>query len=217
MKIDRMQAFSDGVYAILITILVLDFKVPDYQAGHLLLALFKQWPTMFAYIISFLYIGTIWLFHHDFFQTLKKTNASVNVINLVMLFSVTLIDFPTALVANTLISKNSADMQVAFIYYDFVALFISFTFAWLYTYVRKHPELTTMKANQKRFYAAIKYDPVRSVSIYGVAILMTFISIWVGAMLLLAGIIYHFIAYLRLSYSIRHVFIFGEGPDRRNK
>ncbi|GEL14791.1 TMEM175 family protein [Pediococcus cellicola] len=203
MKIDRMQAFSDGVYAILITILVLDFRVPNYQNGYLLGALLKQWPTMFAYLVSFLYIGTVWLFHHDFFQTLKYTNIGLNVINLVMLFSVTLIDYPTALVANTLISGVTTDMRVAFVYYDIIALFISLTFAWLYTYVRKHPELTTMRNNQKHFYAAIKFDPVRSVSIYGLAIVATFFSIWVGAFLLLTGIVYHFVAYLRLSYSMR--------------
>ncbi len=205
MKVDRMQAFSDGVYAILITILVLDFNVPEYRAGHLLAALVKQWPTMFAYIVSFLYIGTVWLFHHDFFQTLKLTNTSLNVINLVMLFSVTLIDYPTALVAHSLTVGNVADMWVAFIYYDLVALFISLTFAWLYTYVRHHSELTKMKQDQQHFYQAIKFDPIRSVSIYGLAILATFFSIWLGTFLLLAGIVYHFVAYLRLSKSMRHV------------
>lgn len=203
MKIDRMQAFSDGVYAILITILVLDFKVPDYHAGSLLMAVLRQWPTMFAYIVSFLYVGTIWLFHHDFFQTLKETNTGLNVINLVMLFSVTLIDYPTALVANTLISQNRTDMQVAFVYYDIIALFISFTFAWLYTYVRNHPEMTRMKSDQPTFYQAIKYDPVRSVLIYGAAIVATFFSIWLGTFLLLAGVGYHFVAYLRLSKSMQ--------------
>ncbi|MGI6024461.1 TMEM175 family protein [Pediococcus parvulus] len=203
MKIDRMQAFSDGVYAILITILVLDFKVPDYHAGSLQMAVLRQWPTMFAYIVSFLYVGTIWLFHHDFFQTLKETNTGLNVINLVMLFSVTLIDYPTALVANTLISQNRTDMQVAFVYYDIIALFISFTFAWLYTYVRNHPEMTRMKSDQPTFYQAIKYDPVRSVLIYGAAIVATFFSIWLGAFLLLAGVGYHFVAYLRLSKSMQ--------------
>lgn len=203
MKIDRMQAFSDGVYAILITILVLDFKVPDYHAGSLLMAVLRRWPTMFAYIVSFLYVGTIWLFHHDFFQTLKETNTGLNVINLVMLFSVTLIDYPTALVANTLISQNRTDMQVAFVYYDIIALFISFTFAWLYTYVRNHPEMTRMKSDQPTFYQAIKYDPVRSVLIYGAAIVATFFSIWLGAFLLLAGVGYHFVAYLRLSKSMQ--------------
>lgn len=203
MKIDRMQAFSDGVYAILITILVLDFKVPDYHAGSLLMAVLRQWPTMFAYIVSFLYVGTIWLFHHDFFQTLKETNTGLNVINLVMLFSVTLIDYPTALVANTLISQNRTDMQVAFVYYDIIALFISFTFAWLYTYVRNHPEMTRMKSDQPTFHQAIKYDPVRSVLIYGAAIVATFFSIWLGTFLLLAGVGYHFVAYLRLSKSMQ--------------
>lgn len=64
MKIDRLQAFSDGVFAILLTLLVLDFKVPDYQAGHLSQAVIAQWPTLAAYVLSFFYVGTLWLFHH---------------------------------------------------------------------------------------------------------------------------------------------------------
>lgn len=119
-------------------------------------------------------------------------------------FSVTLIDYPTALVSNSLIMGNVADMRVAFIYYDLVALFISLTFAWLYSYVRHHPELTQMKKDQQHFYQAIKFDPIRSVLIYGLAIVATFFSIWLGTFLLLAGIVYHFLAYLRLSKSMRH-------------
>lgn len=74
MKIDRLQAFSDGVFAILLTLLVLDFKVPDYQAGRLSQAVIAQWPTLAAYVLSFFYVRTLWLFHHDYFAKIKQTN-----------------------------------------------------------------------------------------------------------------------------------------------
>lgn len=51
MKTGRLQAFSDGVFAILITILVLDFKVPSYTPGHLITAVLHQWPTLAAYVL----------------------------------------------------------------------------------------------------------------------------------------------------------------------
>ncbi len=53
-KSDRIQAMSDGMFAILITILVLDFKLPDYQEGHLFEAMLKQWPILLAYVVSIL-------------------------------------------------------------------------------------------------------------------------------------------------------------------
>ncbi|WCE42752.1 TMEM175 family protein [Lactiplantibacillus plantarum] len=65
MKTDRFQAFSDGIFAILITILVLEFHIPDYQPGHLLAALLAQWPLILSYVFSYFYVGTLWLFHHE--------------------------------------------------------------------------------------------------------------------------------------------------------
>ena len=64
MKSDRVQAFSDGIFAILITILVLEFRLPRYTAGALAAAVLAQWPILFAYVLTFSYIGILWLFHH---------------------------------------------------------------------------------------------------------------------------------------------------------
>ncbi len=73
MKIDRLQAFSDGVFAILLTLLVLDFKVPDYQAGHLSQAVIAQWPTLAAYVLSFFLCGDIMVVSSRLFCE-NKTN-----------------------------------------------------------------------------------------------------------------------------------------------
>ena len=87
MKISRLEAFSDGVFAILITILVLDFKVPAYHTGYLWEAVLQQWPVLAAYILSFTYIGILWLFHHDLFNTFAKIDRNINLLNLLMLFT----------------------------------------------------------------------------------------------------------------------------------
>ena len=198
MKVSRFQAFSDGVFAILITILVLEFRLPDYQNGHLLSALLHQWPLLLSYSFSFFYVGTLWLFHHDYFSLLRRLDRGINLLNLLLLFSVSLIDYPTSLVATTLTSGNSADLRTAFIVYDLVALFISATFSVLYRYLQDHPSLQ-QKGIKPELFRGIRFDPLRSVSIYLLVIGATFWSLWLGAVLLAAGIIFHFIAYLHLS------------------
>jgi len=201
MKTDRFQAFSDGIFAILITILVLEFHIPNYHAGQLLQALLAQWQLFLSYAFSYFYVGTLWLFHHDYFSMLKHIDRNVNMLNLLMLFSITLLDYPMSLVADALTSGNRADMQTAFIVYDLVALFISATFYLMYAYLHHHPELKNAAVSTD-FYAAIKFDPVRSVTIYGLAIVVTFWSVWFGALLLAMGIIFHFFAYLRMSQQL---------------
>ncbi|PMD67886.1 TMEM175 family protein [Companilactobacillus nuruki] len=195
---DRLLAFSDGVFAILITILVLEFTVPQFQSGHLLIAMVHQWPILIAYIVSYFYVGTLWLFHHDYFNALESIDRNLNLINLLMLFTITLINYPMALVADTLSRGNLNDIRVAFITYDFVALIISFMFYVLYSYIGKHHELKS-KEMQDAAFAKNKYDPIISVSLYILAIISSLFSIPIGAIFLLAGIGFHFVAYLRLS------------------
>ncbi|KRN99301.1 TMEM175 family protein [Companilactobacillus kimchiensis] len=195
---DRLLAFSDGVFAILITILVLEFTVPAFKTGHLLTAMIHQWPILVAYVVSYFYVGTLWLFHHDYFNALKAIDRNLNLINLLMLFSITLINYPMALVADTLSMGNTNDIRVAFIAYDLVALVISAMFHILYRYIARHPELQS-DAMLKSESDKNRFDPLVSMSLYVLAILASIFSIPLGAIFLLAGIGFHFIAYLRLS------------------
>ena len=91
MSKSRLEAFSDGVFAILITILVLEFHVPEYHQGRLAAAIAQQWPEFLAYAVSYFYVGTLWLFHHDYFASLKVIDRNLNLINLLSMFSVTLL------------------------------------------------------------------------------------------------------------------------------
>lgn len=195
---DRLLAFSDGVFAILITILVLDFTVPTFKMGHLLIAMVHQWPILVAYIVSYFYVGTLWLFHHDYFQALKSIDRKLNLINLFMLFSITLINYPMALVADTLSRGNLNDIRVAFIAYDLIALLISGTFHILYAYIKRHPELKSKRMIAADF-SKNRFDPITSMSLYVLSIVTTIFYLPLGAVLLLAGIIFHFVAYLHLS------------------
>ena len=211
MKIGRLQAFSDGVFSILLTLLVLDFKVPSYQSGRLTQAVLNQWPILVAYGLSFFYVGTLWLFHHDYFAKIKETNWQLNVLNLVILFTVTLINYPTSLLAESIAHQQHNDMQFAFSYYALVALLISAMFWLLYRFMAQHRELTGYHQNHERFYQRTKNDPLKSVTIYLVALIGIQINLWLGAVLMIAGNVFHFIAYLRLSQGIEQYGLIKKG------
>nr|WP_161004526.1 TMEM175 family protein [Furfurilactobacillus milii] len=201
MSKSRLEAFSDGVFAILITILVLEFHVPEYHQGHLAAAIAQQWPEFLAYAVSYFYVGTLWLFHHDYFASLKAIDRNMNLINLLSMFSVTLLDYPMSLVATAIAERNSADIRVSFMIYSAVAFFISAVYYLLYHYLYLHQQL--MDKNHFMFDRNIKMDPLRSMTLYGLAIIMSTWSNWIGGILLLSGIAFHFIAYLHLSRNRR--------------
>lgn len=197
----RLEAFSDGVFAILITILVLEFHVPEYHQGHLAAAIAQQWPEFLAYAVSYFYVGTLWLFHHDYFASLKVIDRNLNLINLLSMFSVTLLDYPMSLVATAIAERNTADIRVSFMIYSAVALFISSVYYVMYRYLYTHQQM--MDKNHFVFDRGIKMDPLRSIALYGLAIITSIWSNWIGGLLLLAGIAFHFIAYLHLSRNRR--------------
>ena len=92
----RVEAFSDGVFAIVVTLLVLDLKEPEHAPGELLQALVKQWPAYLGYFASFLYVAVIWLNHHQAFIAIRRVDRGVHLANLTLLFTTALIPFPTA-------------------------------------------------------------------------------------------------------------------------
>jgi uncharacterized membrane protein len=96
----RIEAFSDGVYAIAITLLVLELKVPHgLDARGLREALVHQWPAYAAFLVSFLSIGIMWINHHRLFGLIRRSDEGLLVLNGLQLLTVTVVPFPTALVA----------------------------------------------------------------------------------------------------------------------
>lgn len=98
---NRLEAFSDGVFAIAITLLILDLKVPhDLPPGtSLLRALARQWPSYLAFLGSFATIGIMWINHHRLFGMIARVDQGLLVLNGLLLLCVTVVPFPTALVA----------------------------------------------------------------------------------------------------------------------
>lgn len=99
----RIEAFSDGVFAIVITLLILDIKVPDkipeaMVATQLLQKLFELWPKFLSYVISFWVIGVLWVTHHNAFHYIKRSDQVLLWLNILFLMCVAFIPFPTALI-----------------------------------------------------------------------------------------------------------------------
>lgn len=77
MSSNRVEAFSDGVFAIAITLLILDIKVPDAADGRLAHELLNAWPSFASYFVSFLVIGIIWVNHHAIFRYIQHVDRPV--------------------------------------------------------------------------------------------------------------------------------------------
>jgi uncharacterized membrane protein len=141
MGVGRMEAFSDGVLAIVITLLILDVKVPAAAGGHLGRALAEQWPQYTAYLISFLVVGIIWLNHHATVQLLARTDHTVQVLNLLLLLPISVLPWPTAVLAEYVHQGTAGDQRVAVVLYGATSTLMALAFNVLWRYVLRHPEL----------------------------------------------------------------------------
>jgi uncharacterized membrane protein len=95
---DRLATFSDGVIAVIITIMVLELKAPEEPTFSALLPL---WPTAISYAVSYLFIAIIWLNHHHLLRFVRHTTPALIWVNFAHLFGVSLVPFATAWIART--------------------------------------------------------------------------------------------------------------------
>src|ERR1700737_4644422 len=118
---DRLEAFSDGVLSITITLLVFDIVRPEYESGHLLDKLLAQWPNYIAFLASFFYVGIIWLNHRAVFSRVRYCNRSLHLANLFLLLTSGLIPFPTAVLSAAIQGGNEFDAGGAVALYAAIA------------------------------------------------------------------------------------------------
>jgi uncharacterized membrane protein len=124
----RLEALSDGVYAIAITLLVLDIAVPVSAGAHLLGAVGRLWPSYLAYAVSFSTIGASWLGHNVITEYLDRADAVFVRLNLLLLFLIAFLPFPPRLFADY-IGKNGPE-RVAATFYG-LSLLLSSTLLWV--------------------------------------------------------------------------------------
>ena len=124
MSKERVEAFSDGVLAVAITLLALDLHVPT--SGHLAHELARQWPNYVAYVVSFLTIGIIWINHHAMFRRLTAVDHAVLTLNLVLLLMICVLPFTTALMARYLTASHGSNLAAAVYAGSFLGMSIAF-------------------------------------------------------------------------------------------
>lgn len=163
----RIEAFSDGVLAIIITIMVLELKVPHSENLQDLKPLI---PVIISYVLSFIYIGIYWNNHHHMMQIVKKVNGSILWLNMHLLFWLSLIPFATAWMGENHFSKWPV------ILYGFILLMAAIAY-----YFLAH-SLISFHGKESTLAAAIGKDKkgVISVIMYITGIILAFINSWFG-------------------------------------
>lgn len=111
----RLEAFSDGVFAIAITLLVLEIAIPAGSSDDLLQAFLDEWPSYLAYVVSFSTIGAIWLAHSAITEYLDRADGLLIRLNLLLLMVVSFLPFPTKLLAEY-IKEDEAERVAATVY-----------------------------------------------------------------------------------------------------
>ena len=173
MNKNRLEAFSDGVIAIIITIMVLEFKVPR---GERFADLLPLWPVFLSYVLSFANVGIYWNNHHHLLQATRKVNGAVLWANLHLLFWLTLIPFTTHWMGQ----NHLAPVPVAL--YGGVLLMAAIAY-----YILAHA-LIRLHGDASPIAMAIGKDGkgILSVVIYLAAIPLSFVNIWIALALYIA-------------------------------
>lgn len=185
MSKSRLEAFSDGVFAIAATLLVLDLHVHS-RPGGLARALWQEWPHYATFAVSFLTIGIIWVNHHGQFNRINTVDRPLLFLNLLLLMFVVLIPFPTDLLASYL--HSGSDQHVAAAFYSGVMLVMGLCFAASWRYVAAHGELLLRAISERELKALIRRNAVGQF-VYLAALGLAFVSapVCLGLCALAAG------------------------------
>lgn len=173
MNKNRLEAFSDGVMAIIITIMILEIKTPEESSFESLKPLI---PALLSYVLSFAYIGIYWNNHHHMFQVVKKVNGSILWSNMFLLFWLSLIPFATSWMGEQ--DFSPVPMGI----YGFILFMAAISYTILQNRIIKleGPESVLQKAIEKDIKGKI------SVTCYILSIPLAFVSPWISGILFIA-------------------------------
>jgi uncharacterized membrane protein len=187
----RVEAFSDGVFAIAITLLVLTLAVPTYEkassAPELRRALLEQWPTYVAFVMSFLSILIMWASHHNIFSLIRRVDHVFLLLNGLVLMGVTLVPFPTQLLASHLGHPGEG---VAAEVYCVVALFIALAYNALWFWARRGGHLLEPDASPQTLRAVTRQYAVAPV-VYVAALGLALVNVWASIAIFIAVSVYY--------------------------
>ena len=169
----RMEAFSDGVFAFAMTLLVLGLRDPTIgSTGSLLQGLFGEWPAFLAFGISFTTILVMWINHHNMFTYVRRIDGPFMLLNGLLLLATTLIPFTTSLVADHI---QFADSGTAAEVYSGTFLFVALAWNLLWQYAIRHPGVLASTVSEEEIITTTRqfiFGPM----LYVVAFIAAFFS-----------------------------------------
>ena len=169
----RLEAFSDGVFAIAVTLLILEVKVGD-EGGSLAQRLRHAWPTYVAYLISFAVIGIMWINHHNMLQAVHSVDHTILVANLAMLLVISFIPFPTKIVGEHISQGTFDDKRTSVLLFGGTMVAASLVFPWLWWALTRRPELRQPQVTEAMVRAGMRRN-LLGLPTYSTA---TLVAVW---------------------------------------
>ncbi len=147
----RLEAFSDGIFAIAITLLVLTIAQPvRSDFGHLGSYLSRQWPSFAAYVVSFAVIGIMWLNHHSVFTHFSHSDRGLVLFNLILLLTIAFLPYPTGLFGQALSHHSGTKVAAVFYSATMAVNAYAWTALWLYASGRRRLLVPHFPEEQRR-------------------------------------------------------------------
>jgi uncharacterized membrane protein len=175
---NRLEAFSDGVFAIAITLLILEIGVPHVSAdGSLWRAMRELWPSYLSYTISFVVIGIMWMNHHNMFRDIVRTDHYLLVLNLLLLMCISFLPFPTAVLSEYMRAGGHRTAAVMFYGATFTVIAIAWNALWLYA--SHGHRLLSHDVSVARVRIRTRRNLLGPI-MYGITIPLALISLWIS-------------------------------------
>lgn len=174
----RLEALSDGVFAIAITLLIIEIGVPHLEGSEKLGdALLRLWPSYFGYAVSFITIGVMWANHHQIFKDVARTDHPLTVLNLLLLMCIGFIPFPTAVLAEYMRNDDQVLEAVLLFGATFTVTAVVFNGLWFYVIHNRH--LIDEHVSEARIRSRTRrYLP--GPLLYGLTLPLAWISPWIS-------------------------------------
>lgn len=168
----RAEAFSDGVFAIAITLLILNIGLPHAHGplGH---ALLRLWPSYIAYAVSFVTIGIMWVNHHTIFRHIERVDRRFLLLNLMLLMCIAFVPFPTRVAAE--FARSDANRRAAALLYGVTMTTTAIFFNSLWLYASRGARLLAPGADRREV-SGITRSYIPGAPMYGTATLIAFAS-----------------------------------------
>jgi uncharacterized membrane protein len=201
---DRLEAFSDGVFSISITLLVLDIKLPATVGSNqeLISSIRQVAPNIMAFVFSFLVVGVFWVAHHRIFHFIRKADHIILWSNIFYLMSVAFIPFPTSILA------AHPFLPTAILLYSLVLLLCGSQHFWLLRFIYKHPEYKEEELTRRAYKESMWLASVGPVC-YALAAAFSFVNPAISFVFIILALLFYIVI---VYYILRKTKLWSKAP-----